>query len=338
MLLAPLPDAPGGVDSVRARRIGAAVALATAGVGVFVAAEFDAAGGGSLRGAGLAASYLSGMTMLVLPCTLPMVFVMVPLVLARSLRQGIGMALAFSAGVTATLTAYGAIVAWMGSSLGITTATQAMWLVGGVAAYGFGLSQLGVLRMQLPSWRRPLPRWAWQRPGAFQAFGLGLLLGNAGLGCPCPSWYLLLSGVASSGSPAYGADMGLAQGLGRMTPILAVAIAAMLGVDATRLLLRRRAAVERATGALLMVLGAGIVVFMALAHNWWEATIIHAGWNHALAAIGGPAISEVSAGGGPLPPGLWWAPWLFVSLVVAPLLMMWRRSAQVRRNAEELSS
>ena len=322
---------------VARRGIGLAVVFATFGVSVLVASEMFVAGGGALRGAGLVASYLSGMTMLVLPCTLPMVLIMVPLVMARELRQGISMALAFGAGVSLTLAAYGALVAQLGSSLGVTTTTKAMWLVGGAAAWLFGCSQLGLFRLRLPSFGIRLGAKSLAKPGLLQAFFLGLLLGNAGLGCPCPPWYLLLTGVATSGSPRYGAAIGLAQGLGRVTPILALAIAAMLGLDATGAVMRKRQAVERTSGATLVVLGAGIVVFMALAHAWWEATVIHAGWNHALAFLGGPQLSEIDAGGGPLPAHYWWAPWAFACLVALPAgvlaLQRRRRSRDVLEGA-----
>ncbi len=310
------------------RRIGLAIVTATAGLGILVASEMYVAGGADLRGAGLAASYLSGMTMLVLPCTLPMVLIMVPLVLARELRQGVLVALGFGAGITVTLAVYGALVAELGSSIGVTTTTKAMWLMGGAAAWMFGCSQLGLLKIRVPNFGVRLGGRVFSKPGVIQAFLLGLLLGNAGLGCPCPPWYLLLTGVATSGSPAYGAAIGLAQGLGRVTPILAIAVAAMLGLDATSAIVRKRQAVERSTGATLVVLGAGIVVFMALAHPWWEATVVHAGWNHFLAFLGGPQLSEIDAGGGPLPAGLWWAPWAFAGLAIVPMSLFALRRHQ----------
>lgn len=312
-------------------RAGLGVALGTAAVAAIASAELYAAAGGALRGTGLVLSFLSGMTMLVLPCTLPMVLVIVPLVLQRSVREGLGMAVAFGVGVSITLAAYGVAVAVAGHYLGITSVTRWMWLLGGFATYGFGLAQLHVLPVRIPAYRGPLPRFLADRGGVSAAFGVGLLLGNAGVGCPCPAWYVLLGGVATSDSPTYGAAIGLAQGLGRVTPVVAVAMAAVLGVDSTATVLRHRRAVDRATGVSLTVLGAGIVVFMAMAHGWWEATAIHAGWNHALAGLGGPALSEIDAGGGPLPVHLWWAPWLFVGLVAMPLVVSVVRTVHAGR-------
>lgn len=329
-----MPDAGALARPVVGRRtVGLAVLLGTVAVTLLVSAELYAASGNGLAGTGLVVSYLSGMTMLVLPCTLPMVFVIVPLALGRSVRDGIGMALAFGTGVSITLALYGVTVAAVGRYVGITAATRVMWLIGGAAAYAFGLAQLRLVPWRVPAYRGRLPGFLAGRSGVLSAFGVGLLLGNAGVGCPCPAWYLLLGGVATSGSPAYGAAVGLAQGLGRVTPIIAIVVAALLGVDASRSLVRYRSRVETGTGATLVVLGAGIVVLMALAHPWWEATVVHAGWNHLLAGLGGPSLAEVNPGGGPAPPGLWWAPWLLAVLLAVPGVLGWRARARARARA-----
>ena len=49
----------------------------------------------------LTLAYTSGLSMILLPCTLPAVFVIVPLSLGRSYRRGFAMALLFSLGLTA---------------------------------------------------------------------------------------------------------------------------------------------------------------------------------------------------------------------------------------------
>lgn len=305
---------------------GLAVILGLAAFSAVLIAEFYNSSTSAVEGAGLTASYLSGMTMLVLPCTLPMVFVIVPLVSTHSLRRAVAMACLFGIGISITLAFYGATVAIAGRYSGITRATQAMWLLGGVASYCFGLAQLGFLRLRIPSYGGSLPKFALKGSPELQALLLGLLLGNAGLGCPCPTWYLLLGGVATSGDPLYGAYVGFVQGLGRATPMIAVAVAAAMGIDSTRSLLKRRAQVERTTGAMMVVLGAIIIVFMALGHSWWEATPLHLAWNQLLAALGGHAIAEIDFGGGKFPPGTWWVPLTFSALALSPFIAMKLRS------------
>lgn len=298
--------------------------------------EFHVSSTSLVGSLGLSLSYLSGMTMIALPCTLPMLLIIVPMAMSRPFGEGLPMALLFGLGVSMTLSAYGAGLAVSGHYLGIDRPTQVMWLTGGVAAYLFGLGQLGLLRLRLPVYSGPLPSLPAGWGGPLQALVMGLLLGNAGIGCPCPHWYLVLVAVAASGDPGYGAYMGLAQGLGRATPVVALTVLAMLGVNGTGFLLRKRARIERASGAALVMLGAFIVAFMAVGHPWWEATPVHYGWNLALRALGGSNISEVDPGGGPFPPGTWWVPGLFLALLgVAALLALRRLKAWARGPAAE---
>src|SRR3990167_2636240 len=51
--------------------------------------------------------YAMGLTMIVLPCTLPLAFVIVPMVLNKGATKGLGLALSFGFGVAVTLSLYG---------------------------------------------------------------------------------------------------------------------------------------------------------------------------------------------------------------------------------------
>lgn len=149
-------------------------------------------------------AYTSGLSMIVLPCTLPAVLVIVPLSLGRGYRRGFTMALLFGLGLTLTITAYGMAVAFLGQILYLDRATLLMWLVAGIAAYFFGLSELGLLPWTLPGYAGPLPGTIQNRGDHTKAFGMGLLLGNAGIGCPNPAFYVLLTYIAGSGSVTRG--------------------------------------------------------------------------------------------------------------------------------------
>jgi hypothetical protein len=56
-------------------------------------------------------SFAAGLTMIVLPCTLPLAFVIVPLSMGKGAAKGLGIALAFGLGVALMLSAYGVIAA-----------------------------------------------------------------------------------------------------------------------------------------------------------------------------------------------------------------------------------
>ncbi len=315
-------------------KIGLILGALIVAVSFFVTGEAYVSTSNGIQGTGILLSYASGMTMLVLPCTLPMVFVIVPLAAKHSLRKAITMTLVFGIGVSATLALYGIVVAEIGHYVGITATTSAMWVLGGVAAYVFGLAELKIIPFKLPSYGGSLPTFFVNKAPYVQAFSLGLLLGNAGLGCPCPSWYLLLGSVAVSGSPVYGAFVGFIQGLGRITPILAIAVAASFGFDPLKGIIKNRGFVQLFNGSLLVLLGAVIVVFMGTSHPWFEATSFHLGWNEFLKSIGGAKVMEIDPGGGPSPSSLWWTPWLFIFMLLAPLtysISKWIRAKNINK-------
>lgn len=132
----------------------------------------------------LTLAYTSGLSMIVLPCTLPAVFVIVPLSLGRGYRRGFTMAALFGPGLTVTITAYGVAVAYLGQILYLDRLPLLMWLVAGLAAYVFGLSELGLILWRAPSYGGALPGAIQQRGDYSRALLMSLLLEIAGIGRP----------------------------------------------------------------------------------------------------------------------------------------------------------
>jgi cytochrome c-type biogenesis protein len=310
------------------------IILATILFSIFLMGVFYISTASLTRSVGLTLSYASGMTMILLPCTLPMVFVIVPLTMGRTYKKGLAMAAVYGVGVSTTLALYGVGIAYVGRYLGDDIASQSMWFIAGVAAYIFGLSSLGVINVKVPAYSGPLPNF--MKYGDYlKSFTFGLLVGNAGIGCPCPHWYVILLGIAALGDPVYGAYMGFVHGLGRMTPVVAIAILGMIGVNATGALIRHKDRVDRLMGWALILFGAFFIVFMALAHSWYQSSIIHVTWNNFLMAVGGKGLAETFP---PYPrqphhellePFTPYAPYVFLALILVPLLKTWlRRRAQ----------
>lgn len=276
----------------------------------------------------LTLAYSSGLSMIVLPCTLPAVFVIVPLSLGRGYRRGFLMAVLFGLGLTLTIAAYGMAVASLGKILYLDRLTLAMWLAAGIAAYVFGLTELGLLPWQLPAYGGPLLGTIQQRGDYTRAFTMGLLLGNAGIGCPNPAFYVLLTHIAGSGSLGTGLAYGLIHGIGRATPLLAMSILAILGVNATRWLLARKDRIQRAVGWGLVGWGAFTIPKGYLfGHAYWEESVFHKLWNNVVhltlgANIAESAEVERSLGDTPVhDPWLLYAPWAVIALlVVVPIL------------------
>ena len=93
----------------------------------------------------LVIAYVAGLSMIVLPCTLPLVFIIVPLSMGKGYKKGISMALLFSLGLVITITAYGVGIAAIGQSASLDQVSTVMFLIAGVAAFVFGLSQLKII-------------------------------------------------------------------------------------------------------------------------------------------------------------------------------------------------
>lgn len=62
----------------------------------------------------LTLSYAAGVSMIFLPCTFPLVFVIIPLSMGKGAHKGLMMSLLFGLGLTITITLYSVAVALIG--------------------------------------------------------------------------------------------------------------------------------------------------------------------------------------------------------------------------------
>jgi cytochrome c-type biogenesis protein len=219
-------------------------------------------------------AYAAGMSMIILPCTLPLVFVIIPLASGKGYKKGFFMALLFGLGITLTLTLYGFALGWVGKFFGldrqISGAVSAPVILPIIAilAYVFGLSELGVLRLRLPAFN--LPQFIQKQSDYAKSLLMGLILGNAGVACPNPLFYVLLLYIAGLANPFSGAALGFAHGLGRATPVFLLTILAILGIQGARFLVEKRIAIEKITGYALLVFGAFLSVgWIFGVRGWW---------------------------------------------------------------------
>ncbi|MBI2006217.1 MAG: cytochrome C biogenesis protein [Nitrosopumilales archaeon] len=236
----------------------------------------------------LVISYLAGLSMIILPCTLPLVFIIVPLSMGKGYKKGLVMALLFGAGLTTTITAYGLVVATLGKSASLDQVSTIMFLIAGVAAFVFGLSQLRLVALKLPTYSGT-PKFIQNRGDYSKSFFMGTLLGNAGVGCPNPLFYWLLIYIAGTGSLEIGASLGAVHGIGRAVPLILLSILAILGINATKSITQNRVKIENLTGWLLIALGAFLIINgLPGGHEWYESTIVHIGWNNLVSMTGLP--------------------------------------------------
>jgi len=283
-------------------------------------------------------SFAAGLTMIVLPCTLPLAFVIVPLSLGKGPVKGVSMAIAFGLGVAIMLSVYGLIAAKIGSvaigSLGAPLEVVKNWLyfVAGFLAYLFALGELGLVKFRMPTYTGSAPAFIQKQNDILKAFFLGLFLGNVGIGCPHPATPFILGRIAVSGNLFQGWLLFFIHAIGRILPLLFLAFLAILGVNGLSWLLARKDKIERATGWGMVFVAAFILVLGLFSHDWW----VYSGQHTLLEeltqeeAVLGVIIHQFNFGGIPhahgIPTGtglfnlpLWLGNWVLVALWLIPV-------------------
>ena len=236
----------------------------------------------------LVIAYVAGLSMIILPCTLPLVFIIIPLSMGKGYKKGLSMALLFGAGLVTTITLYGLGVALIGKTASLDQFSTIMFLIAGIAGFVFGLSQLKLITFKMPTYSKT-PKFIQNRGEYVKSYLMGVLLGNAGVGCPNPMFYWLLIYIAGTGSLEIGSSLGLVHGVGRAIPLILFSLLAVLGVNATKGLTTNRIKVEKITGWMLVVIGAFLIINgIPGGHVWYEGTIVHLGWNNLISLIGLP--------------------------------------------------
>lgn len=235
-----------------------------------------------LTGAGssmsLTLSYAAGLSMIFLPCTMPLVFVIVPLTMSEHPKKGLMMALLFGLGLTITITLYGIFMSQICVYLGLDRATRVMFVIAGSAAFAFGLNELHLLSVPIPG-GGAVPQWVYAQKDYWKSLLLGFFLGNAGIGCPNPAFYVLLTYIATTGSAATGAWLGAVHGVGRATPLILFAILGILGINSVKWIQGHATRIRDWTAWGLIIIGAFILTYGLFGMKWWENSLFHQSWN-----------------------------------------------------------
>jgi len=283
-------------------------------------------------------AFVAGLSMIVLPCTLPLVFIIVPLSAGKGYKKGLVMSILFGLGLIITIGLYGLIVAWLGQTAGLDTAIQVMFFLAGVAAITFGLSELGLLKFHLPVFQST-PKVIGKQGDYLKSFFMGLFLGNAGVGCPNPAFYILLAYIATTGNLVEGVGLGLIHGLGRALPLIMIALLAILGVNIVSKVAAKTGTIQKWTGWALIFIGAFILINgLPGGHAWYEETFVHEGWNEIVEKLNLPAeleadVHEHEEGSEDSMLGSLY-PWLLLALIAIPIIwykLKFRNQNKVRR-------
>lgn len=314
--------------------------------------------------ANLAFAYVVGLSMIVLPCTLPLAFVIVPLAMGKTPKKGFLMSVFFGLGIAITLSLYGLFVAIVGKSIGLDQAigsagivSRILFIIGGLAAFIFGLSELNLIKFKIPSYGGSYPEFITNQGDYLKAFFLGLFLGNAGVGCPNPLFYVLLTDIAVMGDIANGWWLGFVHGVGRATPLIFLTVLGLLGVNAVGNIAKKTAVVKKWTGISLVLLGAFIFI-LGTSHQWFENSKVHREWDKGIEIVMGNKVAENMGQQGEIPPSsvgqmkktqettnkehadkpdIIPAPWSWITLLTLIILPLWwyrRKQKSLKENKE----
>lgn len=275
-------------------------------------------------------SYAVGLTMIFLPCTLPLAFVIVPLSMGKAPKKGIGIAISFSLGVIVTLSLYGAAIGLLGNALGIDRlelGKNILYATAGILGIFFALGELGFMKFRMPTYSGGGPGFI-QRQGDFlKPFLLGLFLGNVGVGCPNPLFNaVILPQIVLEASVFKGFAIMFIHALGRVTPLLILAFLAILGVNATNFLIRHKEKVASGTAWGMIFVGGFLFMIGAFGHDGYLYSGIHTfleklTQEEFITNILGEKIATLGHGHELPPQGnyLVYAPWAMVILWIVPL-------------------
>lgn len=242
----------------------------------------------------LVIAYLAGLSMIILPCTLPLVFIIIPLSMGKGAKKGLIMALLFGAGLTITIAFYGFGIGALGQTANLDQISIYMFLIAGIAAFLFGLSQLKLFELKLPAYSGT-PKFIQNRGDYSKSFFMGLLLGNAGVGCPNPMFYWLLIYIVGTGSMEIGASLGAVHGVGRAIPLILLSVLAIAGINATKGITANRISIEKLTGWMLVIIGAFLIINgIPGGHEWYESTFVHIAWNNLVSMTSLPPEFHIS--------------------------------------------
>ena len=230
------------------------------------------------------AAFVIGASMIVLPCGFPSVFAMPSILSSRpGLAQRGMLSVGFLVASALPLAALGVGLGFAGDAiLGLLDSMSAkmgfavvLYSVIGLLALGYALSELGLFHLPNLLSRVSGP----SMPGQDKPYRRSLVLGSTmgagmGMGCPMPTYYILLGWVAAAANPLYGAIVLGVYGLGRVLPAVGIGAFIVGGMERRKVSRRMTSFRERtsgltngfvaAIGSYLIVLFGGVLLYRLL--------------------------------------------------------------------------
>lgn len=233
----------------------------------------------------LAIAFAIGISMVVTPCFLPILFTFAPTIqtkiddtnakkpnwLINLFWYSLGLILvgAFVGGAVGLLG--GQVISLLKgfSESALQTAVIVFSLVGFIVLY-FGLAEFGFIRQRglMGGIFHKAQESSLKMSGYRKSFTVGATMGGAlGMGCPFPTYHAVLLWVALIGNPFYGALLGGVLALGRILPMVGFGLLASIKISPQRMvsfISSKREMVHITNGVGLVLLGSFSITFWIL--------------------------------------------------------------------------
>ena len=294
------------------------VALALALFTVIAAGIFIYLSRYSYLAVGLTLSYVAGLSMIFLPCTLPLAFVIAPVALQERIRNGIVMALSFGAGVVITFGIYGIAFVYTGGINGLLTVNVAAGILGGGLAYALGI--YGLTGIKIPGTGLTLPGFFQERDYS-KMFFIGFLFANFDLCCMNPIFYAVIWHIIDLADTFTGLTVMAVYGTGKATPIIFLAmLLAILGIKKSGI--KKSSSTKKATDWVLVFVGAFLLTLGGPFHGWYTGNEFHRAWDEVIIALSDGKIGEVETVSHAMHETApqWLGPYAFIFLLALPVI------------------
>ena len=278
-------------------------------------------------------AFLSGVSLFVFPCLLPISHVIVPLTKKDGFARGLWLVLTFGFGIAITLALYGAAISALGSIvfskmlLDSTLVTNWAYLFAGLFAYVFALGELGLIKFDPTHYTGAAPGIV--KRG--ETFLLGMFMGNIGIGCVHPAMPLLFVSAALSGNLFYGSTLFAVHALGRIIPFFMMAMLAALRVDPLKWLVAKRVELNRLVHWKMLAVSGFILTLGLFTNSWFANSGIAEAFlfiQHSIAGSLTSYASDRTVGSGIFGQSLVYGSWVLIFLWLLPL--WWSYGKQAR--------
>jgi len=271
-------------------------------------------------------AYVAGLSMIFLPCTLPLVFVIVPFTMGQTPRKGIIMALLFWLWISITLAMYWVFTAWLWSFLWVDKVTRIMFTIAWLASLLFGLVELKLLKFVIPWFWWWIPKWIENRKDYTKIFLIWIFLWNAGVWCPNPAFYVLFTYIASVWDLLNWAWLGFIHGIWRATPLVFIAILWLIGINSTKWILTKKESISNIMWWGLIIVWVFIFAFWLFGMYWWEQWPVHIIWNDFIYSMV-PNLAELKGHDILVPQwfvhGPVWSGWVFSFIIIVIIIFLY---------------